>query len=61
MGWGPKCCYTLHGWAHNIVVTVAAAIADEDNHDDDNKDLEVTGVKLGKTYHDVYKAQVKCK
>ena len=37
----------MHGWAHNIVVTVAAAIADEDNHDD-LKDLVVTGVNLGK-------------
>ena len=46
----------MHGWAHNIVVTMAAAIADEDNHDDDLKDLEVTGVKLGKTYRKIYKA-----
>ena len=27
---------------------MAAAIADEDNHDDDHKDLVVTGVNLGK-------------
>ena len=37
---------------------MAAAIADEDNHDDDHKDLEVTGVKLGKTYHKVYKHEI---
>ena len=30
---------------------MAAAIADEDNHDDDLKDLEIAGVKLGETYH----------
>ena len=30
---------------------MAAAIADEDNHDDDHKDLEVTGENLGK--HDI--------
>ena len=37
---GPKCRYNLHGWAHNIVVTMGGGIANEDEHDDnvDNDD-----------------------
>ena len=45
---GPKCRYTLHSWADNIVVTMGGGIANEDNHDNDHEDLEITGVKLGK-------------
>ena len=36
---------------------MAAAIADEDNHDD-LKDLEITGGKLGKTYYKVCKHEI---
>ena len=34
---GPKCHYTLHSSADNIVVTMGGGIADEDKHDIDDK------------------------